>query len=144
MGNLPKHSSGTSGPSSCAARESTGGAFAQIARAGADALLVAGSPLFTGKRKTLVALAARHAVPAIYDQRDHVEAGGLISYGASFTEAYRQAGIYAAEIVKGAKPSELPVLQPSTFELVVNLKTAAALDLPVPASIMLRADDVIE
>ena len=95
------------------------GAFAEFAEAGADALLVAGSPLFTGKRKALVALAARHAVPAIYDQRDHVEAGGLISYGASFTEAYRQAGIYAADIVKGAKPSELPVLQPSTFELVV-------------------------
>ena len=119
-------------------------AFAKIAAAGADALLVAGSPLFTGKRKALVALAARHAIPAFYDQRDHVEAGGLISYGASFTEAYRQAGIYAAEIVKGAKPSELPVLQPSTFELVVNLKTAASLDLTVPESIMLRADDVIE
>ena len=119
-------------------------AFAKIAAAGADALLVAGSPLFTGKRKALVALAARHAIPAFYDQRDHVEAGGLISYGASFTEAYRQAGIYAAEIVKGAKPAELPVLQPSTFELVINLKTAASLDLTVPESIMLRADDVIE
>lgn len=119
-------------------------AFAELAGAGANALLVAGSPMFTGKRKALVALAARYAVPAFYDQRDHVEAGGLISYGASFTEAYRQAGIYAADIVRGAKPSELPVLQPSTFELVVNLKTAAALGLAVPESIMLRADDVVE
>ena len=119
-------------------------AFAAMQEAGADGLLVAGSPLFTGKRKSLVALAAAHSLPAFYDQRDIVEAGGLISYGASFTDAYRQAGVYAAKIVNGAKPAELPVLQPTTFELIVNLKTAAALGVQVPESIMLRANEAIE
>ena len=119
-------------------------AFTSIVKAGAGALVVIGSPFFTSKSEMLVALSARHVIPTIYDLRDYVAAGGLISYSASFTDAYRQAGVYAGQIVKGAKPAELPVLQPTTFELAINLKTAKSLGLTLPPSFHLRADEVIE
>jgi putative ABC transport system substrate-binding protein len=119
-------------------------AFAAIAKAGAGALVVGGSALFTSERGQLVGLAARHSIPAIYDSRYHAAAGGLISYGASLQDAYRQAGVYAGRILKGANPAELPVLQSSTFELVINVKTAKALGLTVPKDLLLRADEVIQ
>ena len=119
-------------------------AFDRIVATGAGALLFGGGPVLRGQLHQIVALAARHALPTIYELRDYVEAGGLISYAASFPAAYRQAGVYAGRILKGAKPSDLPVLQPTKFEMAINLKTAKALGLTVPQTLLVAADEVIE
>jgi putative ABC transport system substrate-binding protein len=118
--------------------------FANLKEHRSVALLVAADTFFLTSRDRMVALAARHAVPAIYAQREYVDAGGLLSYGSSLIDIYRQLGVYTGRILKGEKPADIPVAQPIKFELAINLKTAKTLGLKVPDSILLRADEVIE
>jgi putative ABC transport system substrate-binding protein len=119
-------------------------AFETLVQERASAVLIPAEPLFFGWRERLVALAARHALPAMYDVREYTAAGGLLSYGLSLTDAYRLIAGQVARILKGAKPADLPILQPTKLELVVNLRTAKMLGLTIPESFLLRADEVIE
>ena len=130
----------------CQARQRQVGddAFASLAQSHADGLVVSPNALFVARRERIVELASRNAVPAIYGRRQFVTAGGLISYGSSLTTVYRRMALYVAKVLSGATPGDLPVQQPAIFELVVNLKTADALGLTVPPSILARTDEVIE
>ena len=132
------HVAGASSETECDA------AFGALAERRADALIVSNDPFFNSVRERIVTLAARHRIPVIYDRREYAIAGGLISYGTSYSAAYYQLGVYTGKILNGIKPADLPVEQAIKFELVINLKTAKALGLEVPPTLLARADEVIE
>ena len=144
MGDGPRGRFGAFDVSSTDDESEIDAAFSTLGNLHTHALVIGDDPFFTARREQLVALASRYAVPATYQFREFAVAGGLASYGPSLKTASHDAGTYAGRIIKGAKPSDLPVAQPTRFELVINLKTAKALGLEIPPSLLARADEVIE